>query len=702
MTLLTRQRPASSFVDPPATTTQSFVYDLLGSSLIPSEDWERVPLRERDKLLSLPDHDHALGLMAEMGLLTHFQAARISTGNRFGLVLGNFRVLERLGAGGMAVVYKAEHIEMRHLVAIKVLQQARGDDPRLESRFSAEMRAVARLRHPNIVAAMDAGRCFSPDPDGPVLWYLVMEYVPGEDLDRVVRGSGPMPVAQACNIAHQIAAALAETDQLRLVHRDIKPSNVLVTPEEVAKLLDFGLSRQIANKMTQAGTVLGTIDFMAPEQARDASTADIRADIYGLGGTLFWCLTGQVPFPGNGSELELLVKRLSAQPPSLRAVAPGLPEELDAVVRKMMALSPEDRYQTPQEVMVALLPFLRPPSSIGLGTRAGGRICAPMGRPAHSEGARKHRVLVIDDEPGIRRFCRELLEMEGIEVSEAGTGIAGLEAAARHQPDLVLLDVILPDTNGHEILKALRADPPLANLKVIMFSGQTGGDALAGMMLDGADDFLSKPFSVPQFFGRVKTALRLKDAQDRSDLLNHRLLSTNGEMEKKFNVQASGLEEIREALVMALARLVQMRENDGGTRLERMRRYSRCLAEEASKLPAFAQALSPAFIDMLTACAPLHDIGKVGLPDHILLKPGKLAPDERVLMQAHTTVGAQPLDDLAERYPGARAFLLMASDVIRHHHERYDGTGYPDRLRGDAIPLSARIVAIADVYDALR
>ena len=262
----------------------------------------------------------------------------------------------------------------------------------------------------------------------------------------------------------------------------------------------------------------------------------------------------------------------------------------------------------------------------------------------------------------------------------------------------MLLDVNLPDVEGYEVLRALRADPPVANLKVIMFSGMSGPDELAGMMLQGADDFLSKPFSVPQFFGRVKTALRLKEAQDRSDLLNHRLLATSGDMEAKF----SGLEEIREALVMALARLVQMRENDGGSRLERMRRYARCLAEEASQSPSFGEAASQAFIDMLTTCAPLHDIGKAGLPDHILFKPGKLATDERVLMQAHTTVGAQALDDLAERYPAARAFLMMAGDVVRHHHERYDGTGYPDRLAGDAIPLAARIVAIADVYDALR
>ena len=171
--------------------TENLVYELLGASLILGEDWERLSSADRERLLKQPDSDSALSEMIECGLLTHFQAARISTGNMFGLVLGNFRILERLGVGGMAVVYKAEHIEMRHPVAIKVLQMSRGDDPRLEVRFRAEMRAIARLRHHNIVAAMDAGRVFSPDPDGPVLWYLVMEYVPGENLDDYVRTRRP-------------------------------------------------------------------------------------------------------------------------------------------------------------------------------------------------------------------------------------------------------------------------------------------------------------------------------------------------------------------------------------------------------------------------------------------------------------------------------------------------------------------------------
>jgi response regulator RpfG family c-di-GMP phosphodiesterase len=684
-----------------APSAEQLLFELLGSSLVLTEDWERLAPGDRGRLLALEDPDRLVAELVGLGLLTPYQGARVSTGNTFGMVLGNFRILERLGAGGMAVVYKAEHIEMRHLVAIKVLQLARDDDPRLEVRFTAELRTIARLRHPNVVWAMDAGRAYSPDPDGPVLWYLVMEYVPGEDLDAYVRGRGPLPPATACNLIHQIASALAETHKLNLVHRDIKPSNVLVTPEEQAKLLDFGLSRHVPTKLTQPGTVLGTIDFMAPEQARDASTVDVRADVYALGGTLYWCLTGQVPFPDGGSEVEMLVKRLTQEPPSVRALRPDVPAGLEAVVRRLMARDPEDRYQTPQEVMHALLPYLRPESSsldllhLAPRSRRSDSLVAAMGK-------RTHRVLIIDDEPSIRYLCREVLQTDGLVCDEASGGEEGLDLATRRPPDLVLLDVMMKGMQGPDVLRCLRAKPPTANLKVIMSSGHASSDEMAGMLLGGADDYLPKPFSVPQLIGKAQAALRLKDAQDRSDMLNRQLLAANSDLETALSARDSDLTQVRTALVLGLSRLVALRENDSGNHLVRLQRYCRTLAEEAKNTQGFAGQIDQAFVEMLVCCAPLHDVGKVGLPDHILLKPGKLAPDERVLMQAHTTLPAEILTELCQEYGSARAFLQMASDVARHHHERHDGTGYPDRLAGAAIPLSARLVSIGDVYDALR
>jgi response regulator RpfG family c-di-GMP phosphodiesterase len=155
-------------------------------------------------------------------------------------------------------------------------------------------------------------------------------------------------------------------------------------------------------------------------------------------------------------------------------------------------------------------------------------------------------------------------------------------------------------------------------------------------------------------------------------------------------------------LVLALAKLVEYRDTETGAHLLRLQTYSRRLAEAAARLPAFASQIDRNFIDMLACCAPLHDIGKVGLPDHILLKPAKLEPDERVVMQTHTVIGADTLKEVARQHGFALGFLQMAMDITRHHHERYDGSGYPDHLAGSDIPLSARLVSIADVYDALR
>jgi putative two-component system response regulator len=185
-------------------------------------------------------------------------------------------------------------------------------------------------------------------------------------------------------------------------------------------------------------------------------------------------------------------------------------------------------------------------------------------------------------------------------------------------------------------------------------------------------------------------------------VLNRHLLAVNSQLERNLSTRESDLVEARNALVLALAKLVEHRDNETGAHLLRLQRYCRCLAEEAAKLPIFAAQMNANFIDMLECCAPLHDIGKVGLPDHILLKPGKLTPDERTQMQTHAAMGADALQEVAKQYGFALVFLDMAAKIARHHHERYDGTGYPDRLSGEDIPLAARILAICDVYDALR
>ncbi|MSU78737.1 MAG: HD domain-containing protein [Gemmataceae bacterium] len=260
----------------------------------------------------------------------------------------------------------------------------------------------------------------------------------------------------------------------------------------------------------------------------------------------------------------------------------------------------------------------------------------------------------------------------------------------------------MPRLRGGKVLRRLRDDPPTANLKIIMVSGQASGEGMAELMLAGADDFLTKPFSIVELLARVKSALRIKDSQNRSDSLNHSLLSLNQQLEKNLNLRDSDLVGARKTLTLGLAELVIHRGAYSSSHLHRIQKYVRHLVQEASNSPALAGALNPDFIQILESTAPLHDVGMIGLPDYLYLKPDKLSDEERVLMRQHTVIGANILKKMAQAHGFAFDFLQMAIDISRHHHKRWDGKGYPDRLSAQEIPLAARIVSIADVYDSLR
>jgi len=667
----------------------------LTNAWVLAEDWEQLPGKVQLELRRCQTAPELLMRLVEHHLLNEYQADRIKAGKTFGLILGNFRVLGRLGAGGMGVVFKAEHIAMRRLAAVKVVSFYGEEDPQLLLRFRAEIRAVAQLQHPNIVSAFDAGTVSSADEDGPTLHYFVMEYVPGRDLDDLVGNDGQLGITQACDLIYQVATALAEAQKFGLVHRDIKPANILATAEWQAKLLDFGLARHISKRMTEPGTVLGTIDYMAPEQASDAHAVDIRADIYALGATLYWCLSGRSPFPSRPSIQEELIARLTLPAPSLRAARPDAPAELDQVVARMMALDPNARFQTPEAVMRALLPFLKSDSRLLYPER---RTARPAD-PAAATGT--HRVLIVDDEPDMRTLVAHVLEMEDIGCDHAGDGVEALAALAGKTYDLVLLDVDMPRMSGLEVLTRLRETAP-PTLKIVMMSGRTSADEMAKTMLAGADDCLSKPFSLVQLRSRVQAALRLKDVQDRSELLNRQLTRLAAEQERALQARDSDLFHARNALVLALAKLVEHRGTEPTAHLLRLQRACRCLAEGAVGRRAYAGQIDDNYVRMLECCAPLHDIGKVALPESILLKPGQLTAEERLIMQTHTTIGADTLADVARQHSFAASFFEMAIAIVRHHHERWDGQGYPDQLAGDSIPLAARIVGLADTYDALR
>jgi response regulator RpfG family c-di-GMP phosphodiesterase len=669
---------------------------LLAAGVVSDEDYDALAAADR-AAVDRASGDDLLAVLVARQLLTDFQAERAAAGRVHGLVLGNYRLLERIGTGGMGVVYRAAHRQLRTPVAIKALQPAPELNARTLARFFIEARALGQLKHPNIVTAIDAGEEPARGPDQPAIPYFVMELVPGADLERTA-AAAPLPVGFACHLAHQVADALIEAHRLGLIHRDLKPSNVIVTPDGQAKLLDFGLARLPGEaRLTRTGAQLGTVGYMAPEQSRNAHGVDGRADVFGLGATLFYALTGQAPFAD--------VIAAFGPPPSARAVRPEVPAGLDAVLSRMMNADPAQRYPSADAAMRALLPFL--PHSAAVRPCPAGPP-GPAARSTPSDGAllttdsAPSRVLIVDDQPDIRRLCRLALVAEGLQCDEVGTGPDAVARAAAAPYDLVLLDVDLPGCSGEEVLRRLRQAPPTRHLKVVMFSGAASGDDLSRLMLAGADDFVTKPFSVVQLRARVKTALRLKDAQDRSDVLNRELLAVNAELEQALEARDGELLRARNGLVLALAKLVEHRSAETGRHLMRLQRYCRALAEEAARVPALAPVLDGNFVRTLEDAVPLHDIGKAALPDHILNKPGPLEPGERLLMQTHTATGADTLREVARQHPFATAFLHVAIDIARHHHERWDGTGYPDRLAGESIPLAARLVAVADVYDALR
>jgi serine/threonine-protein kinase len=305
--------------------------------------------------------------------LTPFQVNQLLKGRGDTLVLGSYVLMQKLGEGGMGAVYKARNWKLGRIVALKVIRKERLNNETITRRFRREIEAAAQLSHPNIAHAYDADEVAGTH-------FFVMEFVEGRDLAQVVKEGGPLPVAEACDYIRQAALGLQHAHERGLVHRDIKPSNLLLAvsrPPNVAevsatsatrngrettsiiKLLDMGLARlertasEHSTTLTQEGAVMGTPDYIAPEQARDSHSADIRADLYSLGCTLYFLLTGKPPFPG-GSLSEKLLKHQLQEPRPVEQLRAEVPPALAQLVRKLMAKRPEQRFQTPSELAVAL------------------------------------------------------------------------------------------------------------------------------------------------------------------------------------------------------------------------------------------------------------------------------------------------------------------------------------------------------------
>ncbi len=304
-------------------------------------------------------------------------------------------------------------------------------------------------------------------------------------------------------------------------------------------------------------------------------------------------------------------------------------------------------------------------------------------------------LLIVDDMPENLEVLDGLLRAAGYAVKAANNGRTALRLAAEGQkPSLILLDVMMPGMDGYAVLERLRADEATRDIPVIFVTALAeAGDEEAGLAL-GVADYITKPIKPAVLLARVRTQLQAKLARDL-------MRDQNAWLEAEVARRMEENEHIQAVSIRALANLAETRDQETGRHIRRTQAYVRLLAEALTAHPRHSAVLTPAYIDLLTRSAPLHDIGKVGIPDHILHKRGRLDDAEWAVMRTHAALGARAIEFAERDEEGPVAFLALAREIAHWHHEHWDGSGYPDGLAGDAIPLSARLMTVADVFDAM-
>jgi serine/threonine-protein kinase len=369
---------------PPQAATE-FI-DLARRSGLVSHDQITSVLDDSD--LSLDESGPIASKLVSAGLITTWQSEQLLSGRYNGFFIGRYKVLAKLGRGGMGSVFLAEHLEMGRKVAVKVLTGRLAEQPEYLDRFRQEARAAARVDHPNIVRAFDVGH------EGNV-HFLVMEYIAGSNLQELVEVDGKLDYRLAADYIRQAACGLAHVHAKGLIHRDIKPANLLVDQQRVVKIVDLGLARLEEEPATVADSdeqqILGTVDYLAPEQSFDSFNVGPVADIYSLGCSLYYLLTGRPPFP-TGKVAERVLGHRNREPDNLFDLRPDAPAALVAVCQKMMAKRPDDRYQSADDVMNILQDWLDGKASRTLAMQAR-RSNKPPVKPTPSPTAK-----VYDDE----------------------------------------------------------------------------------------------------------------------------------------------------------------------------------------------------------------------------------------------------------------------------------------------------------------
>ena len=310
-----------------------------------------------------------------------------------------------------------------------------------------------------------------------------------------------------------------------------------------------------------------------------------------------------------------------------------------------------------------------------------------------NKGSNIDTIMVVDDTSTSLEILTDMLSHWQYCVRPFSRSVEALDAAMREPPDLILLDIAMPEMNGFELCEALKADEVLCEIPVLFISGFEDTDAKVKAFREGGVDYITKPFRLEEVKARIKTHLKLHH-------LKRELKLQNEQLEERVAEQVNEILDAQMATIFALTTLAEYRDSNTGGHIDRVGRYCRVLATQMY-YAQLADRVDERFVSNLYYAAAMHDIGKVGISDAILLKPGRLTAQEFEIIKTHTLLGAETLAQVHKRYP-KNDFVQMGMEVARWHHEKWDSTGYPDGLGGKDIPLSARIMAVVDVYDALR
>jgi CheY-like chemotaxis protein/tRNA A-37 threonylcarbamoyl transferase component Bud32 len=434
---------------------------------------------------------------------------------RLGTEIAGYRIEERIGRGGMGVVYRAQHMNLQRRAAIKIIAPEFADTKGFRSRFIREARIAAALQHPNIVTVYDAGQA------GQTL-YIAMQFIRGSDLSAILGEESRLRPYRAIDVCRQVASALDAAHGMGLIHRDVKPGNVLIEGRR-AYLTDFGLTKRSGgtkSQLTQAGELVGTIHYVAPEQI-EGGQVDARTDVYSLACLLFHCLTGHVPFERE-TDVAVIYAHLSETAPKLTDVRPELPAGLDAVIAKALDKSPDRRFQSCSDLMSAARVVIDAAGPLadtmpGRGVPAGGDtpdVTTAVGRPLPGgDGAptivpdsdRRARMLLA----GLDQSTRAIVQVavgERCEVTLAPEGDELLETIRERPPDLIVLDWNSPDLASRDLLDELRADPVTREAKILLVVRDKQARSREVARAD-ADETLATPFSPLQLQVKLRKLL---------------------------------------------------------------------------------------------------------------------------------------------------------------------------------------------------